>query len=476
MDNNNNNIDQAITDDDDVRLFTSQYDTKLAKRAVRIKHNDARIKTLKVGRVDDLDRRIWRRLGCLLGQNTRVKKLCIPPMDNLDLVGLCAGIQSNRSIEKLDFARINLQDSMSSLAPFLSSNPSLKSVDLDYCKIGTSAGIDILSTALINRSHDTLEELNLNGNDFGDIDLDQLVLALNRNTDLRTLNLVCNEIGQRGCASLAKLLSNRESNLEVLDLTGNSIDSESVIILINSLAKNNKLKTLELGYNIRHIHIPPSGWAALLKCLCNTSSINDIFNSNHTLENVMGMNCMDPISWMARRNAFDAALGIDNANLLFASIYVNGTLNRMLVARRKILWSHARGNVSIGDSSIATGAMPTIISWFQDNSNIRYDNNDGRLGWTSREVTIAGLDSVYRLLRSRPSILQNGWAKERERTKRKSDEMKGLRDENKELREEIKRLKAINGNGIKNVQDENKRLKTMLQAISRISQEGTDAH
>ena len=66
---------------------------------------------------------------------------------------------------------------MSSLALLLISNPSLKVIALCFCNLGP-AGINILSNAILNRSNDTLQRLNLSNNNFGDMDLDQLVFAL----------------------------------------------------------------------------------------------------------------------------------------------------------------------------------------------------------------------------------------------------------------------------------------------------------
>ena len=113
---------------------------------------------------------------------------------------------------------------MNSLALFLSNNPNLKftTITLGYCNLGP-ASINNLPTALLNHAEDTLESLNLNINHFGDVDLDQLVLAVNKSTKLKRLCLTATRIGIQGCRSLTKLLGNQESNLERLDLDQNSI-------------------------------------------------------------------------------------------------------------------------------------------------------------------------------------------------------------------------------------------------------------
>ena len=150
---------------------------------------------------------------------------------------LCAGLRTNQCIEKIELSGIDLHDAekMRSLAPFLSRNPSLKNIIFYSCNLGPDS-INILSNALLNRSEDTMERLNLTNNRFGDIDLDVLVLALSGSTKMTSLSLANNGIGQNGCTSLARLLENQGSNLEKLFLGRNSINDDSAVILTDSLA------------------------------------------------------------------------------------------------------------------------------------------------------------------------------------------------------------------------------------------------
>ncbi|KAL7535298.1 hypothetical protein ACHAXR_006396, partial [Thalassiosira sp. AJA248-18] len=265
--------------DELLSLFGSLQDPGLKRKILRIKSNGPEVTSLELSRGDDLNERASMRLGCILGQDTHVKELTI--LCSLDVIGLCAGLQSNQCIQSLTLIGINLHHNakLSALAPFVRNNPSLKCMTLHSGNIG-SAGINILSAALLDRSEDTLEYLSLSNNHFGDINLDQLVLALNRNRNLSFLSLCGTGIGPRGCTSLAKLLSNRESNLRDLELDFNSIDNKSTIVLADSLRKNTKLEELELGGNNA---ITSEGWTAMLKLVCNSSKIDAIMQSNHTL-------------------------------------------------------------------------------------------------------------------------------------------------------------------------------------------------
>lgn len=70
-------------------------------------------------------------------------------------------------------------------------------------------------------------------------------------------------------------------------------------------------------------------------------------------------------------------------------------------ARRKVIWSHARGGLYLGESSIPTAAMPEVLSWFMDDSTIanRLQYHEGK-----RRLDTIRLNSVYRILKSRPIL------------------------------------------------------------------------
>ena len=70
-----------------------------------------------------------------------------------------------------------------------------------------------------------------------------------------------------------------DSNLERLTISDNDIGDEGALVFSNSLRGNCKLKILNLWGN----DITTEGWAHFSKLLCDTSSINKTYLSNHTL-------------------------------------------------------------------------------------------------------------------------------------------------------------------------------------------------
>lgn len=251
---------------------------------------------------------------------------------------------------------------MNGFASFLSNNPHLREITLTQCNIGT-ATFDALANALMNRTADTLKSLDLRHNNLGDCNLDSLVTLFSKCTKLTSLWLCSNGIDQRVCVSLDQLLKSPESNLEYLHLSDNAINDEGVKILADLLSNNTKLRTLDLHGNN---NISESGWLSLLKLICNTSSMTTVNKSNHTLYGEGDM-----------KAAVVSALGVDKANLLFASLELNRNWrswrdNTPSIIRQKMVWAHAtRGDIKFVGSDIPIGVMPVILSWFGDNSNRR---------------------------------------------------------------------------------------------------------
>ena len=141
------------------------------------------------------------------------------------------------------------------------------------------------------REHSSLEELHLPRNRIGG-QLALVVEALRGNQTLKVLDLQSNIIGNAGCQALATLLRDPNCNLHTLNLFNNRIGIEGTIIIVNSLSNNTKLQDLRLP---RFNSIIRDQFCRLL---CNASSINSIYESNHTLNKlaVLGFEITPPLS------------------------------------------------------------------------------------------------------------------------------------------------------------------------------------
>lgn len=97
--------------------------------------------------------------------------------------------------------------------------------------------------------------------------------------NLQCLSLSYNNIGREGCIIISNQLQKEGSTLTYLDLEDAGIDNEGAEMIANSLKHNTTLKTL---YLIRN-NITEKGFVAFLKLVVDISSIENTYNSNHTL-------------------------------------------------------------------------------------------------------------------------------------------------------------------------------------------------
>ena len=126
----------------------------------------------------------------------------------------------------------------------------------------------------------------LNECEIDDPGIEALVDGLVRCRHLRRLHL-CEHpsITARGWRVLSTLLENQNLALRLLSIARNDIDDESAISFANVLSRNNTLETLYLDSS----GITSEGWDAFAKVLCDTSSVNSTYLSNHTLHTLTEM-------------------------------------------------------------------------------------------------------------------------------------------------------------------------------------------
>jgi len=352
-------------------------------------------------------------LGYYLGRNSMVKKLYISSdlTNNSGKDVFCRGLGNNKSIHQLSFELFDLATGqiLRMLDQFINSN--LSQIGLNECQLGTK-GIRQLSLTIgdCNRSlklfkfrgneievgnivdiitalsmHPQLERLgladnrinmgrnectalstllrctttqlqllNLKGCDINDEGLDTLVKAL-PNT-LRHLDLGSNRsITIKGWKVLSTLLATTDSNLNKLHIDNNNVGDDGALVFTNALVNNSTLKTLGL----RNSGITNEGWAAFSRLLCDTSSVNRTYMSNHTLQKFRG-------------SSVDA--------LVNTYLALNKKEDKSLVAMTKILQHHSRFNME-PFFEWEFKVLPLMINWFANaaRSVTTYDQKTSRL-------------------------------------------------------------------------------------------------
>ena len=175
-----------------------------------------------------------------------------------------------------------------------------------------------------------------------------LTNALTNARSLFRLNLGGNStITPVGWTALSNILQHPNSSLLDLSLAAfnqTTINDEVAISFANALINNESLKTLGFGGNSNNNTITARGWTALANMLCNKSSLESIYNSNHTVTNI-------------------GHYGIPND--LASYLRMNENDNKHEVARQKILKYHfADGDENIEKFvEMELAIIPYAIAW-----------------------------------------------------------------------------------------------------------------
>jgi len=206
-------------------------------------------------------------------------------------------------------------------------------------------GEHVLAATL--QSCTNLTKLYLRRSNINDELLFTLVNAIRGNQSLEVLNLEVNTIGDAGCETLSTLITNPQLNLRALGINNNHISDDGAITILNAVEGNNRLREISLfNRNPMDMNVVED---ALSRLLCNTSSINSTYSSNHTV--------------------FPLELEFNIEGELKALIKMNTVTNKSHVAIRKILRYHPNIDMKPffgwdADGDWTLKGLPYILAWF----------------------------------------------------------------------------------------------------------------
>ena len=368
-------------------------------------------------------------LGYFVGQNTKLQVLQV--YETIDDESFYKEMSCNTSIKNVHFNDIGLLEGrvISLLRPFFTNNYSLVEIKMEYCSLdeadvrqlslaieacskslktfdytnnynGAGNIFDIITalsmhpqleklrlcgnnigrneyTALSTLLHCTtaqLQELILYNNDIDDEGVDMIVQAFSHENKLKELNLGTNQsITIKGWKRLSTLLETPGCSLENLCIYHNYIGDEGALIFAKALANNSTLKALRLD---AEGSITTEGWAPFLKLLCDTSSVNSTYLSNHTLET---------ISDIPRR--YKQLLGLNSSSY-----------HKQYTAMVKILQNHSHFSME-PFFEWEVKVLPIMVSWFAkagivNNYSITFNNSLRRMK----------LDCIYDFIKEFPML------------------------------------------------------------------------
>ena len=231
------------------------------------------------------------REGCYSLSNFLRSKSCCLEMLALDqtnvegygVTALAAGLSSNLSLKQLCLAGNSICDEgVNALVHCLPNCRNLEELDLsDNVDGGFSAvGLKYLTKAFQPGSN--LKNLLLRDNDIDDKGLMALTEGMANNCSITKLDLSRN--GRITPEGLKNLLRSGRSCLKELELWGIRIGDDGAKVLADELVGNTTLERLYFcpGYS----NIRAKGWKAFSRLLCDGSSVNDTYASNHTISNI----------------------------------------------------------------------------------------------------------------------------------------------------------------------------------------------
>ena len=288
-------------------------------------------------------------------------------LDDGIMTGCIPSLAACTGMRKLTLNYLSMSTrSCSALSAIFPRMSNLLELDLSQNSIDDGC-VEVLVRGLAGCSH--LRSLRMGRNRIGDNGLDVLIqglpasvyaleisyneITLSRQLPLlrfKLLSLSGNAISSDGARVIAESLANSECHLESLYLCTNAGD-EGVATLAESLRSNQRLTRMSLSTNI--VNITETGWRAFSPILCDTTSIDATYNSNHTLQYLGGDTSRKP----------------QDVEIL---LELNSDRDKSRVAANKILRTHRHLDMRpLFDREM--GLLPSVVAWLERFAKARLD-------------------------------------------------------------------------------------------------------
>jgi Ran GTPase-activating protein (RanGAP) involved in mRNA processing and transport len=435
---------------------------------------------------DDLS---W--LGYFIGRSRTLNELNIKfmPEERERIDAFIDGVSHNRSLWKFSVDPDgDIEISIQNLCPFFRENNNLTDIYLYNCDIGRECARDV-ALALSQRRIKNLRCLGLAHNNLGGEGFADIAHALHTHPQFDFLYCKNNNVGRTGCVALGAVMREELANLTKLHLDNNAIDDAGLQALIPGLCNNNNLehltisdqitaaglralspflqsdscslivlsvrdmrfgdeeaaalagaltgnKSLQTMYlpDLGNRNITETGWSTFSKLLCDTSSINNTYLSNHTLTH-LGV----PIYFD------DTPRDVTDLLQMNAAAQKNNIRSQDIVvqclARCKILMSHPDLDME-PFMAHRLKFLPLVMNWFRKGIQLR-GLGVGEWKESVPEMQSRELSAVYKFVRGMPLLVSDGYwtnvLKDSQAEKRKLQQMLQRAEENEKCA--LKRLR-----------------------------------
>ena len=238
----------------------------------------------------------FRNVCSFVGENNNLRRLELhhvkPENESVRHFALMLEQRKCNSLQKLSLDENEFDDAdIEVIATSLGEQASLEEFALFQNNLGAT-GCAALGNTLSTWQAPELTKLDLSCNNIDDAGLEGLAAGLINCTKLEVLSLANNlSITAIGLRSLAALFQSKHCRLREFDISGVYFGDEGAIALANGLVGNTSLEKMSLSSRSHDSSSDAArmteevGWSAFSKrLLCDTSSIKNTYQSNHTLK------------------------------------------------------------------------------------------------------------------------------------------------------------------------------------------------
>eukprot|EP00984_Skeletonema_dohrnii_P012864 scaffold5252_cov72-Skeletonema_dohrnii-CCMP3373.AAC.1 len=325
-------------------------------------------------------------LGCFLQKNNSLTHLIFEGfhVDTECGHNIAMALEQCRhnSLSRFELDQNNIsEEAFAEIATALRNQSQLEDLYLKYNNIGRDGCVALVNTLRVWQASN-LKCLALSDNNIDDLGLQALVEGISNCCNLEKINLSDNDqITAAGMRSMSPLLQSESCSLEVLSLYGINFGDNGAIALADGLRGNKSLRVL--AFAPTSAGITEVGWAAFSKLLCDPSSVNNTYLSNHTIE-MIGSGSYDfntppdirrYLAWNKSRHIIDAAI------CKILTTYDHFDMKPFFHWKLKLL--------------------PVVVDWFQSARSRMLANN---LGESIQSLPSRELSALYKFVRGMPDL------------------------------------------------------------------------
>jgi len=290
----------------------------------------------------------------------------------------------NKSLKIFGIYDSNLQDGqLVHIITALSMHPQLTELHLSDVNIGRNESMALAT--LLRWTTNKLQKFSFSDSGINDEGLEVLINALLNVNTLQELSMSSNRsITITGWKAVLSLFETTDSKLNTVHMNNNNVGDDGALVFANALTNNSTLKT----FGLRNSGITAEGWKSLSKLLCDASTVNNTYLSNHTLKGFGSSSSHTTVT--------------DDVRSLLA---LNRNADKQQVAITKILRNHSHFDMQ-PFFEWEFKVLPIMVNWFTKAAAIttEYDEKIKKMKLSTVYDFIRGFPMLYVEARTQEEI------------------------------------------------------------------------